>query len=123
MVDRHPNEDDLFLLADGGIAPLKAWMLRLHLKRCWSCRRVVDDHRRAMHALVEHRERVRRGTAHLDAEMKARFARRLSQVAGEERALISRRIWVPPSATPSAASGTAIRSVLRSPTLSSPTRR
>jgi hypothetical protein len=89
MVDRHPNEDDLFLLADGGIGPLKAWMLRLHLKRCWFCRRVVDDHRRAMHALVEHRERVRRGTAHLDAEMKARFARRLTQVAGEEPALIA----------------------------------
>jgi hypothetical protein len=118
MVDRHPNEDDLFLLADGGIGPLKAWILRLHLKRCWCCRRVVDDHRRAMHALVEHRERVRRGTAHLDAEMKARFARRLTQVAGEEPALISRRMWLPVAAALAAAAGIAIVLFWRTPSVS-----
>ena len=118
MVDRHPNEDDLFLLADGGIGPLKAWMLRLHLNRCWSCRRVVDDQRRAMHAVVEHRERVRRGTAHLDAEMKARFARRLTQVAGEDRALISRRIWLPAAAALAAAAGIAIVLFCRTPSVS-----
>jgi hypothetical protein len=71
-----------------------------------------------MHAVVEHRERVRRRTAHLDAEMKVRFARRLSQVAGEEHALISRQIWLPASAALAAVAAMAIVLFWRTPAVS-----
>src|SRR5690349_11796989 len=108
MVDHHPTEDDLFLLADGGLPPLKSWMVRLHLKRCWSCRRMVDDHRGAMHAVVDHQKRVRRGTAHLDAAMQARFAQRLSQTRVEERAPVIRRVFLPISAAVAAALALAV---------------
>ena len=118
MVDHHPNEDDLFLLADGGLHPLKAWMVRLHLKRCWSCRRMVDGHRSAMHAIVDHRERVHRGTAHLDAAMKARFAQRLSQARVEERAPLIRRVYLPVSAAVAAAMALVVILFWRVPSVS-----
>jgi hypothetical protein len=94
MTERHPAEEDLFLLADGALGRFKGWRLRTHLKRCWTCRRLVDGHRQAINALVEHRDAVELSTARLVPGMRARFSARLSETAHAKPARRRGPIWV-----------------------------
>jgi hypothetical protein len=81
MIERHPAEEDLFLLADGTLGRFKSWRVRAHLKRCWTCRRLVGRHHEAINAVVEHRDLVQRDMAQFVPGMRARFSARLNEAS------------------------------------------
>ena len=76
----HPGEDDLFLMADGGLGRWRAWRLRSHLKRCWKCRMEVERLRQAVTVVTEFQHAVQREFSPDALGMQQRFAQRLNEL-------------------------------------------
>jgi hypothetical protein len=55
---RHPSEEDLFLLLDGGLGTGRTRRVQRHLRSCWSCRVQVEEMSRGIAKAVQLRNEL-----------------------------------------------------------------